>query len=170
MASAATALATAKRYMDHYKTLDAAALKDVLLDDYVQIYLPTSVTPPPREPGQTQKQWYLNWAGNVLPAIMTGYEMVVSEYIIGETEDGKNRVVTVFSKSKSSFRQDIRDPGDSDDEWFYSAEYVFVITMDETGEKISKIVEFVDSKSLEGKFMALVTKAFANVAKKNEAK
>jgi hypothetical protein len=55
----------------------------------------------------------------------------------------------------------------SEEEWLYVGEYVFFFSMDESGEKIERIVEFLDSKAaVQGR--ALVARARENLEKKEE--
>lgn len=53
----------------------------------------------------------------------------------------------------------------TEEQWGYVGEFIFMLTMDESGEKITKIVEFVDSKATDNKIWPLAQRAIANLQK-----
>lgn len=63
------------------------------------------------------------------------------------------------------FRDDVKDAGLSDEEWGYRGEYIFIFTMDESQEKIIRVLEFVDSKGTD-RLRVLMARARANMEKK----
>lgn len=63
------------------------------------------------------------------------------------------------------FRDDVKDGGLSDEEWSYRGEYIFIFTMDESQEKIIRVLEFVDSKGTD-RLRGLMARARANLEKK----
>ena len=63
------------------------------------------------------------------------------------------------------FRDDVKDAGLSDEEWSYRGEYIFILTMDESQEKIIRVLEFVDSKGTD-RLRELMARARANLEKK----
>lgn len=74
---------------------------------------------------------------------MTGFPVTAKEYIESE---GSGQV-TVWASSKAIFRDDVKDDEISQTEWVYEGEYIFLLAMDETGKKIIRIIEFLDSKA-----------------------
>jgi hypothetical protein len=56
--------------------------------------------------------------------------------------------VVIWADSETEFHPHVRD-NDDEDEWKYRGEYVFILTMDQSGEKIEHVLEFVDSKGTE---------------------
>ncbi|KAJ7927988.1 hypothetical protein B0H13DRAFT_2653171 [Mycena leptocephala] len=56
--------------------------------------------------------------------------------------------VVVWADGETVFHAHVRDNED-EEEWKYVGEYMFVISMDESGEKIDHVLEFVDSKGTE---------------------
>lgn len=71
---------------------------------------------------------------------MAGFPVFAKEYI--ESDSG-NQVV-VWATSKTEFREELKDDGIAREEWEYAGEYVFMFTMDESGEKVVKCIEFLD--------------------------
>ena len=47
-----------------------------------------------------------------------------------------------------TFVKEFIDDGLSEEEWVYIGEYVFILSMNESGEKIESIVEFLDRRLL----------------------
>jgi len=54
------------------------------------------------------------------------------------------------------------DEGLSKGEWVYEGEYVFMFWMDESGERIERTVEFLDSKGTEEVLRPLMVRARGN--------
>lgn len=60
-------------------------------------------------------------------------------------EDENKNLVIVHATSQAHFYEELKDDGIPAEEWEYQGEYIFMVTTDESGEKIRKIEEFVDS-------------------------
>ena len=73
------------------------------------------------------------------------------------------RTITVHATGKPSFRDAVRDDGDAEGEWDFTGEYMFVFTMNESGEKIIKTFEFVEGK-VATRMKAQIGKAFARIS------
>ncbi|KAH8893941.1 hypothetical protein GQ53DRAFT_745349 [Thozetella sp. PMI_491] len=151
-----TRMKTAKKYIKHFETLDIPLLKVLLSDDFAQEFAPASINPP----GPFDKQGFLKHHEHLLD-VMTGFPVTGKEYIESESS---NQVI-VWATAQAEFRDDVRD-GEPAEYWGYHGEYIFIITLDETGEKIVRIVEFLDSKATVEGLMALMQKANENKAKK----
>lgn len=54
--------------------------------------------------------------------------------------------MVVWATSETRFHDEVMDGGIAAEEWKYRGEYIFILSMDEKGEKIERVVEFVDSK------------------------
>jgi hypothetical protein len=67
------------------------------------------------------------------------------------------RQVLVWASSETNFHRHLRD-SDYDEEWRKPGEYMFLMTMNETGEEIVDVLEFVDSKATED-IVGLVARA-----------
>ncbi|KAK4980946.1 hypothetical protein LTR28_011345 [Elasticomyces elasticus] len=77
-------------------------------------------------------------------------------------DEEKNTAIAYFHDSA-------KDDGIPPDDWKYQGEYVLILTMAESGEKIKKVVEFLDSKGTE-RFLGLIKRARANKEKANTDK
>ncbi|KAK0635432.1 hypothetical protein B0T17DRAFT_612298 [Bombardia bombarda] len=117
-----------------------------------------------RLPASLDKQGFLQHAGN-LGAILAGFPVTAKEYI--ESDEATNRV-TVWATSKAVFRDDAKDGDGEDKDWEFSGEYVLLLTMDETGERITRIVEFLDSKATADVLLGLMERARGNVESKGK--
>lgn len=61
-------------------------------------------------------------------------------------EDEEQNRVIVCARSEGKFREEAKDAGLIGEEWCYRGKYVFIFTINESGEKIESVVEFMDSK------------------------
>lgn len=150
-------LETAKKYIGQFATLDVQALDSVLAENHAHQFAPASLNPP----GPFDKRGMLEHLDR-LRDVMTGFPVTAKEYI--ESESGNQ--VTVWATSQTIFREDVKDEGISPEEWVYEGEYIFLLSMDETGEKIVRTVEFLDSKGTDDKLRALMKRARENGEKK----
>jgi hypothetical protein len=60
----------------------------------------------------------------------------------------------------------VKDDGIEEKEWVYEGEYIFIFSMDESGEKIVRTVEFLDSKGTAEKLGVLMKRANENREKR----
>jgi hypothetical protein len=57
-------------------------------------------------------------------------------------EDGKLNRVIIWAESEAKFKDEVKDDGIDEGEWVWKGEYVFIFSMDKSGEKIERMVEF----------------------------
>lgn len=93
-------------------------------------------------------------------SIITGFPIVAKEII----EDEKQNRVVLLVESGQTWVPAAMDPSFSEEEWGFKREYVFILSMDESQEKVEKVIEFLDSKGTD-QFRALITRAFENIKK-----
>ncbi|CEN61078.1 hypothetical protein ASPCAL07744 [Aspergillus calidoustus] len=149
-----TRLLTAQKYISHFTNLDKDLLASLLSEAYTHEFAPTSLNPP----GPFTKTGFLAH-GASLSEIMTGFPVTAKEYFECE---GSNRVV-VWATSEPHFREEVMD-GD-EEEWRYRGEYVFMFWMDESGDRIERTVEFLDSAATKDRLFGLMARARANLEK-----
>jgi hypothetical protein len=77
-------------------------------------------------------------------------------------EDEQQNRIIIWATGEPTFFEELKDDGLSKQEWVYKGEYVFILSMDKSGEKIERIVEFLDSKAATGA-RALVERARVNL-------
>jgi hypothetical protein len=153
-----TRLETAKKYISHFATLDSKLLETLLTDDHIHEFSPKSMNPP----GPFTKAGFIAHS-STLREIMTGFPVIGKEYLECESRNQ----VTVWATSRTEFREDVKD-GDSlaAVDWVYEGEYVFMFWMDESGEKIVRTVEFLDSEGTNKVLRPLMKRARDNREKR----
>jgi hypothetical protein len=103
-------------------------------------------------------------------AAFTAHISMLSQAIIGfpvtvvKVFDG-GETVTIHATSETVWRPEVLDEGV---DWAYHGEYVFVFEMDEVGDRVESVREFVDSKAVAGA-LVLLQRAMGNL-EANEGK
>jgi len=150
-----TRRATALKYLDAASTFDLDAIMALRSPDCTHEFHPPSVgVRPPLDNTAYEAQL------RQFKDIVVGFPVTIKEII----EDDKENRLMVLLESSQTWSSDAKDAGLSEEEWAFSREYVFVLTMDETGEKITRVVEFLDSKGTE-QLRVLVARATGNMMK-----
>jgi ketosteroid isomerase-like protein len=78
----------------------------------------------------------------------------------------KNQVV-VWATAEATFHDNVKDDGLSEEEWKFSGEYMFVLDFEEGGEKLVRVLEFLDSLRTE-KLRGLIGRAKGNLERSNK--
>jgi hypothetical protein len=95
--------------------------------------------------------------------IISGFPMTIKETL----EDEKKNQIMIWAEGGQSWFPEAKDPGFSEEEWNFTREYIFILSLDESGEKIERMVEFVDTKATE-QLRLLLARAQENVKKAKE--
>ena len=95
--------------------------------------------------------------------IITGFPMTIKETL----EDEKKNQIMVWAEGGQSWAPEAKDPGLSEEEWNFTREYIFILSLDESGEKVERTVEFVDTKATE-QLRMLFARAMENIKKAKE--
>ncbi|KAF5696613.1 hypothetical protein FGLOB1_13395 [Fusarium globosum] len=135
----ATVIATATAYTDVFRTLDTEALSRILSDEYSHRFAPASAN----LPGSMDRYGLiarLNQVGEVMSSFTVSIKQMWPNPSL--------RQVLVWAASETNFHRQLRD-SDDEEEWTKRGEYMFLMTMNESGEKIADVLEFVDSKATE---------------------
>ncbi|KAF5986785.1 hypothetical protein FCOIX_1320 [Fusarium coicis] len=137
-----TLTATAKTYIDVFRTLDTEALSCILSDEYSHRFAPTSAN----LPGCMD---HIGFAARFrrVGEVMSSFTVTVKQM----WPNPSLRQVLVWVSSRPTSTGILRDSDDDDDdeEWRKPRECMFLMTMNETGEEIVDVLEFVDSKATE---------------------
>ncbi|KAL6230043.1 hypothetical protein BDW75DRAFT_223674 [Aspergillus navahoensis] len=149
-------LLTAQKFISFFASLDNAILEPILADPYHHQFAPAALNPP----GPFDKNGFLAHL-NGLRDIMGGFPVFAKEYI----ESEKSNQVVVWAASKTQFREEVKDDGIPEEEWEFGGEYVFMFTMDGSGEKVVRCVEFLDSLATKRLF-ELVARARGNLGRR----
>jgi len=99
-----------------------------------------------------------------LQEIMTSFLVIAKEV----SEDQEQNQVIIWATSKAGFHKDLKDARIANEEWAYRGVYIFILAMDETGQKVDRVIEFVDSKETE-RLKGLIMRARANKAQREKA-
>lgn len=140
-------LRTAKAFIGHFASLDPVLLASLLADHYTHIMAPASLGI--RAP--LTKQEFLAHNAN-LRKVLSGFPVYPRQFVESESANS----VVVWATSRTIFREEVKEAGE---DWVYEGEYVFLLEMDESGERVVRTVEFLDSKKTEEGIRPLVKKA-----------
>lgn len=147
MATDSPRLRTAKAYIAFFATLDESLLSSLLSDEtFEHIMAPSSLAIPP-----LSKPQFLAHSAD-LRKIMSGFPVIAREYL--ESESGNS--VVVWATSRTEFREVVKR-GEAG--WEYEGEYVFVLKMDASGERIVRVIEMLDSLKTERDLRPLMKRA-----------
>ena len=108
----------------------------------------------------TNEQWGAHL--NSLKSILSTFPVEAREIFASE---GSNQV-TIWATSNAVFREEATD-ADSGLDWSYQGEYIFVLVLNDNGDKIERILEFLDSKKV-ADMQEKLKRARSNVAARNE--
>lgn len=132
-----TLVATASAFLQVYTTLDTEALSKILSDNYVLEFAPASMN----LPGPLDRDAQL--------ARINSIKDVMSSFPVKTKHIWPNlplRQVLVWAHSETRFLDHLKHGG-NEGEWDLKGEYMFLMTMDESGERIEHVLEFLDSKA-----------------------
>ncbi|OCL04240.1 hypothetical protein AOQ84DRAFT_442220 [Glonium stellatum] len=143
---------TAVAFFDTFKTLSVQDAISIRTPTCRHIFTPASISPPPPLDNA-------QFAAHIsrLKEIIASFPVTTKEI----SEDQEKNQVIIWATAQAEFHTELKDAGISDEEWAYKGEYVFILTMDETGQKIDRVVEFLDSKATE-RLRELMARARAN--------
>ena len=145
---------TAMAFIGDFATLDVATMLSRRTDDCIHTFLPASIAPPAKD--------NVTFGEHIsrLRDVLQKFPVTAKEVM----EDEAKNVVIVHATSQAHFHDEFKDDGISSEEWMYRGEYIFMLTMDESGDKIKKVVEFLDSKGTE-RLLGLVKRARSSMQK-----
>ena len=130
-----TLLATATAYLDVYTPLDTEAYAALLSDDFTLEMAPASAGLPTLDRDACISRV------SAIKEVMSTFPVT----IIKSWPNPSLRQVLVWAKSEAHFHQHLKD-GDAN-KWELKGEYMFLMTMGESGMKVEHVLEFVDSKA-----------------------
>ncbi|KAH7320621.1 hypothetical protein B0I35DRAFT_427483 [Stachybotrys elegans] len=149
-------LETAASFISHFEHLDASILETILADNYFHQLAPGALT----GQGPSDKRGLIEFVTS-MKTMMTGSPMVAKQIVDSESSNA----VTIWASGQLKFRDELMD---EQGDWDCPGEYMFILFMDETGEKIVKTIEFVDSKAAD-RTLELFTRAGENLSKASKA-
>lgn len=146
-------------FIGGFATLSIHTLLSICTPECIRIFAPASLPPPPP----------LNNNGfarhiSKLQEVLEAFPVTAKEIM---HDQQKNQVI-IWATSRAEFRQDVKDDRVSDEEWAFEGEYIFILSFDESNEKVHRIVEFLDSKATD-RLRSLMKRARENKAGKSSA-
>lgn len=155
MASIQRSIALA--FLQSFQDLDIDSNLALRTPGCSHIFAPASLNFPP---SMTNEQW----AAHVLSlkSILANLPVTAKEIF---AQEGSSQV-TIWATSEARFREEAKDE-DSGLNWIYHGEYIFILLLNQTGDKIERIVEFLDSKKVV-EVGALLERGRRNVAARKE--
>lgn len=129
---------TAVAFIEAFDSLSASTFLSLLTPTCQHIFAPASADAP-REPLDNNA-----FAAHIssLTLVLRNFPVYPKEII----ENERANQVVVWATSETRFHDEVMDGGIAAEEWKYRGEYIFILSMDESGERIERVVEFVDSK------------------------
>ena len=133
MASVQRSIALA--FCQAFEDIDVDAHLALRTPDCRYTLAPASLNYPP---SMTNEQWgaYMS----TLKQVITKLPVTVKEIF---EHEGSNQV-TIWATSTTTFREEAKDE-DPGVDWSYDGEYIFVLVMTQAGDKIERVIEFLDS-------------------------
>ncbi|KAJ5173166.1 hypothetical protein N7492_005759 [Penicillium capsulatum] len=131
---------TALAYLDGFRTLSPETFLSLLGPSAEHKFAPASLNLPPSMDATA----FANHLGN-LREILSGFPVYPKEIFENEALGQ----VTIWATSETIFHPEAKGSDPSSEEWQFRGEYIFILTMDETREKVVQIIEFLDSKATE---------------------
>ena len=149
---------TVLSFFDAFRRLSAANCAAMLAPTATYQFGPASVGLP------VMDQSGLAVHVNTLASILSSFTINVKETF----ENKEQHQVVVWATGQGIFKDEARDSGITEEDWVYNGEFMLVITLDESEEKIERVIDFLDSIAVE-KMKALMARAKENLEKKGVA-
>jgi hypothetical protein len=129
---------TARRYIDAFRTLDDEEFTRLKTSDCQHYFAPASL-------GISEPKSNEEFSAHVqnLRGILKSFPVYIKELFDGEKH------ITIWATSETRFLDQAIDDSIPLEKWAFKGEYIFILEITEDGMKISKIVEFLDSKATE---------------------
>lgn len=144
-----TLIATATAYMQVFATLDPSTVSSIQSENYKHEFAPASLNPPHPFTRETFAA-HLTHLRKILRSFPVRFKQVWPNPSLNQ--------VIIWSDSETEFHGNVKD-NDSEEEWKYKGEYIWVLTMDQGGGKVEHVLEFLDSKGTEN-LRGLMARAF----------
>ncbi|KAK5062613.1 hypothetical protein LTR84_004686 [Exophiala bonariae] len=178
MVSASTATtprSIALAFCQAFEKLDVDALVALRTPDCRHTIAPAASLSFVTDPEMSNEQWAAHFS--FLKDILASFPVTPLEIFEGTkweaTSGGQSQEVasvTIWAFSEAIFLQEAKDNDEPKTDWKFRGEYVFVLVLNEAGDRIQRILEFVDSKGLMEVSLPLFQRAARNVALKEENK
>jgi hypothetical protein len=136
MTSQSTRCETALAYLASFEHLDTKILAGLRTSICKHIFAPVSY----QDPIPLSNEEFAAQLSKI-KGVIVKFAVKVKEVM----EDPVQNRVMIWADGEPTWANECMDDGLSEEEWAYRAEYMFVLSMDESEEKIERIVEFLDT-------------------------
>uniref|UniRef100_A0A8H7KCZ0 SnoaL-like domain-containing protein n=1 Tax=Bionectria ochroleuca TaxID=29856 RepID=A0A8H7KCZ0_BIOOC len=143
-----TLLSTATAYFQIFAAMDPDVISHIQSDNYTHKFGPASLNMPTRT-----KETFASHLKH-LAGVLESFTVSIKQAWVNPSLNQ----VTVWAVSETKFHDHVKD-NDNEEEWKFHGEYIFILDMDETGEKVKHVFEFLDSKATEN-LRLLAARAF----------
>jgi len=144
---------TALKFIGGFEHLSTEDLVDTRSKSCIHTFAPASCSPPPALDNAAFADYLVH-----LRQVLKAFPVTPAEVM----EDNEQNRLIILATSRTVFHEHVKDEGLAEEEWMYRGEYVFFLTMNESGRKIERIVEFLDSKGTD-RLRELMARARANL-------
>ncbi|KAE9366346.1 hypothetical protein N431DRAFT_351433 [Stipitochalara longipes BDJ] len=151
-------MSVALKYMQAANEMDISTIMALRTPNCTHHFHPSSLGTRPPIDNTTYEANLLRFKD-----IISSFPMVIKETL----EDEKKNQIMIWAEGGQSWFPEAKDPGLSEEEWNFTREYIFIVSLDESGDKIEKMVEFLDTKATE-QLRLLLARAMENVKKAKE--
>jgi len=141
-------------FLESFKDLDGAGNVALRAPDCRHIMAPASLN---FGPSKTNEQFAAHISG--VKEIFAALPVTATEIF----EQPDSHQVTIWATSDGTFREEVKDDEEPRVDWSYRGEYMFVLVFNRAGDKIERIIEFLDSKRVE-EVRVLMDRAKRNLA------
>ncbi|CAL5866704.1 uncharacterized protein PFLUO_LOCUS914 [Penicillium psychrofluorescens] len=145
-------------YIDGFRTLSPEAFLSILSPSAKHKFAPASL----KLPESMDAAAFADHLGSL--------REVIASFPVYPKEIWENEAlgqVTIWATSETIFHEKAKGDNASADDWKFQGEYIFILTMDESQEKVEEIVEFLDSKATE-RLRELMAQARKNLSEKKD--
>ena len=154
---ASTQRSIALAFLQSFQELDGDSNLALRTPGCSHIMGPASLNYPP---SMTNEQWGAHLLS--LKSILATLPVTAKEIF---EHEGSNQV-TIWATSNATFREEVKGE-DSGVDWSYHGEYIFILLFNQAGDKIERIVEFLDSTRVV-EVKELIERARRNLAARKE--
>ncbi|KAL2829308.1 hypothetical protein BJY01DRAFT_255087 [Aspergillus pseudoustus] len=141
-------LETTNAFLNAFGSLDPEALSATQANNYTHVFAPASLGSGEPFTRQSLGEYLVKLQG-ILECFRLDFKRILPNPHLRQS--------VVWAGSETIFLEHVKD-GDRA-EWKFEGEHIFILSMDEAGEKVVDIVEFLDSKKSEILY-GLISRAF----------
>ncbi|KAJ5134306.1 hypothetical protein N7448_000670 [Penicillium atrosanguineum] len=149
---------TALAYIDGFRTLSPETFLSILAPSAEHKFAPASLN----LPHSMDAAAFAQHLGS-LREVLASFPVFPKEIFENE---GLSQV-TIWATSETIFHEKAKGDDFSSEDWKFHGEYIFILTMDDSREKVVQIIEFLDSKATE-RLRGLMARARKNLNVKKE--